>query len=624
MLRNIKVNYKKMIIVTSVLFLALLSFFFIGQKSITLYQHLKTDLNDPNNDEDPGTDNWEISTVIYDSAVNDGNTPLTEINWDASDGGYNNGETRTFKIQINYKNTNVIKDYNKNEVLIRIPGLLTNNLESSMFISTIVIGANDSSHTNYDWNFQGLRSDDNTYSNVSSYLYQYYYFFNDKIINKNTNIEGSIQIIITLQPKYITPVQYDDTTTISINRDLMAELFALDKENEKVIAQRLSQSYDNALTYSNGKYTYESNYGNTATVHFDSISSPSYNVNMMFNDANGETFYTLKDIRHFVGNYYPLDHKPDNITMTNTYNKLLLHIIPTTKYQGNHLQFNYTRVYNHPWIRKEYQDQKQLYSLSNIDNLPTNYNDYYWVKYIHNTGLSISNFNPYPKIYVMNQDAYITDSMPEGVLVYDKNMYEIDAFENNIYKYTTLNDPSTYTDETHTYGSSTNGKILFLAFPKSIYNEENDNLTVTIPSAFYGKYLDRDSYELLDSENVTINLLDYSITIPEESYKINKTSISNSLYAQDIRNNTDNEIVWGSNISANYFGEPYTIKIGDDILYTVDDDGTINRLLDDEYYFSSIYINQLPKRDYGTYLDFTGKYDCELWVRYRNENNYTQ
>ena len=33
-------------------------------------------------------DNWEVSTVFYDSTVNDGTTPLTNIDWDASDGGF--------------------------------------------------------------------------------------------------------------------------------------------------------------------------------------------------------------------------------------------------------------------------------------------------------------------------------------------------------------------------------------------------------------------------------------------------------------------------------------------------------------------------------------------------------
>ena len=33
-------------------------------------------------------DNWELGLVFYDSSVDNGKTALTEINWDASDGGY--------------------------------------------------------------------------------------------------------------------------------------------------------------------------------------------------------------------------------------------------------------------------------------------------------------------------------------------------------------------------------------------------------------------------------------------------------------------------------------------------------------------------------------------------------
>ena len=47
------------------------------------------------------TDNWEISTVFYDSTVDNGTTPLTEINWDASDSSYRTGIPRVITVQIN-------------------------------------------------------------------------------------------------------------------------------------------------------------------------------------------------------------------------------------------------------------------------------------------------------------------------------------------------------------------------------------------------------------------------------------------------------------------------------------------------------------------------------------------
>ena len=68
-------------------------------------------------------DNWELSTVFYDSTIDNGQTPLTEINWDASDGGYDTGEARTITVQINYKNTNIIRDYEVNSLKIVIDRL---------------------------------------------------------------------------------------------------------------------------------------------------------------------------------------------------------------------------------------------------------------------------------------------------------------------------------------------------------------------------------------------------------------------------------------------------------------------------------------------------------------------
>ena len=48
--------------------------------------------NDETEDgEEPSTDNWELGLVFYDSTVDNGKTPLTEIDWDASDGGYGQG-----------------------------------------------------------------------------------------------------------------------------------------------------------------------------------------------------------------------------------------------------------------------------------------------------------------------------------------------------------------------------------------------------------------------------------------------------------------------------------------------------------------------------------------------------
>ena len=97
-------------------------------------------------------DNWELGVVFYDSTVDNGKTPLTEINWDASDGSYKEGTPRVIKIQITYKNNSAIKTYQPGELIIKIPQLSLSN------VSPIInIGANDDSHTGYDWTFLSKR-----------------------------------------------------------------------------------------------------------------------------------------------------------------------------------------------------------------------------------------------------------------------------------------------------------------------------------------------------------------------------------------------------------------------------------------------------------------------------------
>ena len=147
-------------------------------------------------DEETGeivTDNWVLDIVFYDSSVDktmmntdgtfneDGKkTPLTSINWDASDGSYKDGEPRIIVIQINYKNNNAITTYQPGELEISIPNLVydsniyksSSNIGNTYYCSTyqilpeIIIGANDYIHSGFEWNLT------NTYfSNIQASPY---------------------------------------------------------------------------------------------------------------------------------------------------------------------------------------------------------------------------------------------------------------------------------------------------------------------------------------------------------------------------------------------------------------------------------------------------------------------
>ena len=111
------------IITTIILILALI---FIPKTSMFSSFTEKLNLKE-GTEEEVSLDNWEISTVFYDSTVDEGQTPLTEIHWDASDGGYGTGETRIITVQINYKNTNAVTTYQPGELEIGIPNLIYKN-----------------------------------------------------------------------------------------------------------------------------------------------------------------------------------------------------------------------------------------------------------------------------------------------------------------------------------------------------------------------------------------------------------------------------------------------------------------------------------------------------------------
>ena len=160
-------------------------------------------------------DNWELGIVFYDSSVNNGRTPLTEISWDASNGGYEAGETRVITMQINYK-AKPQTTYDSKEIKIQITNPLY-SISNAQLSVTKTIGANDSTHTGYIWNLS-------TASDV-------FIFNNAEIIEKDVNFEGSIQIIYEIKPlgentSSTNPQieKYEDECTHSLSAEVDAVL----------------------------------------------------------------------------------------------------------------------------------------------------------------------------------------------------------------------------------------------------------------------------------------------------------------------------------------------------------------------------------------------------------------
>ena len=206
-------------------------------------------------DEEVSRDNWELGLVFYDSTVDNGKTPLTEINWDASDGGVGEGTPRVVTVQINYKNTNAVTTYEPGKLKIKIPNLMYNQDirpsqggggESRLGWS-VIVGANDNTHTGYDWNFNGIKYNQGTSDTIYSSLndsVEDIVFTNANVIEEKSDFEGSIQIVYTLTPwrehgtiyhgssgTPYTPERFEDECTHSLYKELQVEIKNIAKSN---------------------------------------------------------------------------------------------------------------------------------------------------------------------------------------------------------------------------------------------------------------------------------------------------------------------------------------------------------------------------------------------------------
>ena len=473
--------------------------------NISAEEDLEVDLSetDSNETEEVETDNWELELVFYDSTVNNGKTPLTQIDWDASDGSYREGETRVVTVQINYKNTNTTMAYQPGELKLSINNLAykLNSSSSAQLSSKINVGANDLTHIGYDWNFCSKKSDEN------------YVFENNTIIEKNNNFEGTIQI------------QYE-----------------------------LTSMGDNENKY----YPY----------------------------------------------YYP---EPYLDECTHSYN-VEIYAILDNKIESNIIFFDYIRLYKHPWGRITFEVNKTAKKIQSYDGLGKDASKYIWVNYSFTHTNVLAN-TKYPNISA--NTAFYRDKIPNECIVYSSDLKLLQPDENGYY-------------EISAKYSNSDASYIYVGYPKEIYNEENGNLNIRNDVDFYGKYTDREEYELLDSAYININLEDYNFSYTGDLYGIEKSKVfDGGMRTQDIINELEhNKTTFLLKPAVIYTGTQMTLKVGDDILFATSNNGYPVKLNDDEYYFSKVnWVSKYFKNGMGVTIP-GNKYDCELWVRYKDTSEY--
>lgn len=614
--------------------------------------------NSSEDGEEPSNDNWELSTVFYDSTVNNGKTPLTSIDWDASNGGYGVGTPRVITAQINYRNANAVTTYQPNELCISIPNLVYNtdsNTDNSPFWQTqITVGANDPTHSNYDWTlFDGETS--------ASINQKNYLFYNVKTIDETANLEGSIQIVYSITPKAESEsyVYYEseakrrkaaDTEPFEASclhqysKALKASLKKVEppQENEAqvITSPNWPNNYDKGMTEDDNFWEFDFKNADYISVSFDN------NSKLAYDSSYGLKFYSKEKnniTRHITKSYYDVLHDTtikgktyilyDNylkITMTSKdrVDKGFCATVTPVYYQtiteSNDIAITYRREYIHPWSRANYSIKKTANKITTLDLFPSDADNYIWVKYtFKESGAAYANgsgayssgriYYAWQRIYAGR--LYWQDEFPEGCVVYDTAMSKIEPInEYNLYRGEFTNDGNYTTEE------------FYVGYPKSKYNEESGNMKITNTVGLYGTYSDREEEECLAQGSVSLNLDDFLFSYSGNLYGISKyTSSYTTMRYQDIvgeKNGGTNSTTWNIIPTAYYTSSPMTLKIGDDLLYATDKNGDYVKLQDDEYNFSSITWNPSSFTNGLKLKIAANKYDCELWIRKTNSDEY--
>ncbi len=232
--------------------------------------------------------------------------------------------------------------------------------------------------------------------------------------------------------------------------------------------------------------------------------------------------------------------------------------------------------------------------------------DYYWVSYKFQVS---GNYDGIIEAYaeeniIVNAAAgpkCIKEKLPEGCVLYDKDLNKVEPKEENIYYY--LN-ASTY----------------YVGYPKSQYNEGD---TVFNTGEVWGRYEDEEEMQKLAEDDVTVSLVEFDFEYHGSLYAISKSGYSSG-YLSDIKSENGDDFTWIFSPKAFYTDSIMDVEIGDDLLYITRENGEVTKLEDNEYHFEQVNIPTFYT--YNKYSGSSGEkligYEWELQVRYKDSTEY--
>lgn len=428
---------------------------------------------------------------------------------------------------------------------------------------------------------------------------------------KNTNCTktyqpGELQIELNLYGLY----------NLAINNNLYIMINAISANNGA------NTGYDWNIVNERGDFIVVEN-----NIVFEKDSSFEGNIQIVCNVSSGEepdTMIGLDRDENGRFNRYVEDYE-DECTHTFDYviKAKLRNII-----ESNEIPFHYTRTYIHPWKEVKYTIYKNLKKIEGYDGLSENAEEYIWVQ--HEIRFNMNKENPDMQFSngtfnIFCDDIFAKFSLPEECIIYHNGkQLEENKLALNYY--------------IENYGKT---EAVFIGYPKSKY----EDIIVDNSIELYGTYRNKTESELLNSNSYSLNLSEFKFEYDENGlysifshpysyyydyYRILKYQFIINDDEYSLQNYSQNgygvhkyrEAVFFTEVNITYINKPLTVKLGTDLLYATNKNGNYEKLKDDEFYFTEIsflannFLNSTKQKIEAE------KYDCELWVRYKDADGY--
>ena len=186
--------------------------------------------------------------------------------------------------------------------------------------------------------------------------------------------------------------------------------------------------------------------------------------------------------------------------------------------QSNTIKFNYERTYVHPWEYATYTVAKEAKELVTYDGIynnlrqDENIEDYYWVQYEFSVKDGFYNPPGYP--YIMAKTVRIVDDFSSDCIVIQGLNRLTPNIQNSYYLESSERILNT---REISYKLS-----VIVGYPKTIYNENANNLNITNTANLYINYQNSEEFTYADTADVSINLNDFTFDYDGNLYSISK------------------------------------------------------------------------------------------------------